>query len=119
MTDFFPVGELIDKLVIARIKSKKLGLVTNESEWYERAAEQLDLSSVQSKIAELEQAHLSIWEMESLLKSGLEEKLPLEEIGRRAIKIRNLNKERIVIKNQLSEKMGCPVVEYKKDHLSE
>jgi len=119
MTDFFPVGELVDRLIIARIKSKKLGLVTNESEWYERAAEQLDLSAVQTEITELERAHLSIWEMESLLKSGLEEQLSMEEIGKRAIKIRNLNKERIVIKNRLSKKIGCPVVEYKKNHLSE
>lgn len=119
MTDFFPIGEFIDRLVISRIKAEKLGLVTNESEWYESKAKELDLTSVQEEIVQLKQAHLRIWEMEKLLKSGLEDQLPLEEIGRRAIKIRNLNGERIVIKNALSKKLGCEVVEIKKDHLSE
>lgn len=119
MTDFFPVGELIDRLIIARIKSEKLGLLTNESEWYEQSVLNLDLSVVKLEMTELKQAHLKIWEMESLLKSGLEEKISLEEIGRRAIKIRDYNGQRIIIKNRISEKLGCNVVEIKKDHLSE
>ena len=86
---------------------------------YADKAKELDLTSVQEEILQLEQAHLRIWEMEKLLKSGLEDQLPLDEIGRRAIKIRNLNGERIVIKNALSKKLGCEVVEIKKDHLSE
>lgn len=119
MTNFFPIGELVDRLIIARIKSEKLGLVTNESEWYESAIQDLDLNIVELEMAELKQAHLKIWEMESLLKSGLEEQISLEEIGRRAIKIRNYNGQRIIIKNRISEKLGCNVVEIKKDHLSE
>ena len=119
MKEFFPIGEFVDRLIISQIKAEKLGLVTNESQWYESKAKELDLTSVQEEILQLEQAHLRIWEMEKLLKSGLEDQLPLDEIGRRAIKIRNLNGERIVIKNALSKKLGCEVVEIKKDHLSE
>lgn len=119
MTDFFPIGEFIDRLVISRIKADKLGVMTNEILWYETKAKELDLSTVEEEIEQLKQAHLRIWEMEKLLKSGLEDQLPLDEIGRRAIKIRNLNSERIVIKNTLSKKLGCDVVEIKKDHLSE
>ena len=118
MTDFFPVGELIDRLVIARIKSEKLGIITNESEWYESAVQKIDLNIVESEMSDLKQANLKIWEMESLLKSGLEEKIPLEEIGRRAIKIRDYNGQRVIIKNCISKKLGCEVVEIKKDHLS-
>lgn len=119
MTNFFPIGELIDRLVIARIKAEKLDLHTNELQWYEQAILDFDISSIHSEIQQLKEAHLKIWEMESLLKSGLEQKLSLDEIGRRAIAIRNYNKERIVIKNQISIKMNCNVVEIKKDHLSE
>ena len=119
MTDFFPVGELIDRLIIARIKSEKLGLVTNESEWYESSVQDLDLDIVEPEMTALKQAHLKIWEMESLLKSGLEEQISLDEIGRRAIEIRNFNADRIAIKNAIGEKLNCPVIEIKQDHLSE
>ena len=119
MTNFFPIGELIDRLVIARIKAEKLGLHTNELQWYEQAVQNFDISSIHNDIQELKEAHLKIWEMESLLKSGLDEKLSLNEIGKRAIAIRNYNRERIVIKNKISRKMNCNVVEIKKDHLSE
>lgn len=119
MIDFFPIGELIDRLVIARIKAEKLGLHTNELDWYESAIKNFDISHLENEIHELKLAHLDIWEMESLLKSGLEEQISLEEIGRRAIKIRDYNGHRIKIKNRISEKMNCNVVEIKKDHLSE
>ena len=119
MTNFFPIGELIDRLIIARIKTEKLGLITNESKWYESAVKDLDLREVESEMIELKQAHYKIWEMEGLLKSGLEKQITLAEIGRRAIKIRNYNSERINIKNRISQKLGCNVVEIKKDHLSE
>jgi len=118
MTEFFPIGELIDRLIIARIKTEKLGLITNESKWYESAIKNIDLSSVESEMQDLKKAHLQIWEMENLLKSGLEEKISLEEIGRRAIKIRDYNGQRVIIKNVISKKLGCEVVEIKKDHLS-
>ena len=118
MTNFFPIGELIDRLIIARIKTEKLGLTTNESEWYELAVQDLDLSVVELEMNELKETHLKIWEMESLLKSGLEEQISLKEIGRRAIKIRDYNGQRVTIKNQISKKLGCDVIEIKKDHLS-
>jgi microcompartment protein CcmL/EutN len=118
MTNFFPIGELIDRLIIARIKTEKLGVITNESKWYESAVKNIDLSSVENEMQDLKQAHLRIWEMESLLKSGLEEQISLEEIGRRAIKIRDYNGQRVIIKNSISKKLGCEVVEIKKDHLS-
>lgn len=119
MTNFFPIGELVDRLIIARIKTEKLGLVTNESKWYESAVENLDLGIVEQEMEDLKQAHLQIWEMESLLKNGLEEQISLEEIGRRSIKIRDYNGQRVIIKNAISKKLGCEVVEIKKDHLSE
>jgi len=53
------------------------------------------------------------------LKAGREQELPLEEIGRRAIAIRDHNNRRIAIKNALAEQLECPVREIKRDHLSE
>lgn len=50
---------------------------------------------------------------------GTEANLPLEEIGRRAIKIRDWNNRRIALKNSMAEKLDCTVREIKKDHLSQ
>jgi hypothetical protein len=63
--------------------------------------------------------HNTIWDLESELKTGREAELPLEEIGRRAIAIRDHNNERIRIKNAIAERLECPVREIKQDHLSE
>ena len=65
---------------------------------------------------DLEKKVLKILEKE--LKNGFEQTLPLEEIGRRAILIRNENALRVKIKNAIAEALGCEVKEIKQDHLS-
>jgi hypothetical protein len=45
-----------------------------------------------------------IWELEADIRGGREDELVLEEVGRRAISIRNLNKERITIKNEINRR---------------
>lgn len=119
MTDFFPVGELIDRYLIALIKFQKTGWNLEELNWYNERIKNFDLDSVQQEMADLKQAHLNIWAMESSLRSGLEEDVGMEEIGRRAIKIRDYNAKRIIAKNAIAKKLNCPVIEFKKDHLSE
>ena len=44
-----------------------------------------------------------IWELENEMRNGGEDKMGLEEVGRRAIKIRDFNKKRIEYKNIISE----------------
>jgi hypothetical protein len=115
----FPVVELLDRLVIAKIKMDK-GLNNRvEYDYYARQADHFDLMEVKPLLDELEQIHLSIWTLESDLRRGLEDNLGLEEIGRRAVIIRNYNNRRVEIKNQLAEQLECSVREIKKDHLSE
>jgi hypothetical protein len=119
MKDFFPVGELIDRYLIALIKFQKTGLNLEELNWYNERIKNFDLDSIRPEMDDLKQAHLNIWAMESSLRSGLEENVGFEEIGRRAIKIRDYNGQRIIAKNAIAKKLNCPVIEYKKDHLSE
>jgi hypothetical protein len=119
MTDFFPLGELIDRYIIAVIKYEKTGLNSIELDWYTNCIQNLDLDNIKHEMEELKQTHLNIWQLESSLRSGLEEDVGLEEIGRRAIEIRNYNAERVVAKNKISKKMNSTLIEYKKDHLSE
>lgn len=58
-----------------------------------------------------------IWDLEADIRKGKEGELGLEEVGRRALAIRDLNKERIAIKNELAEKVG-EYQEVKGDHAS-
>jgi hypothetical protein len=119
MTPQFPIIELLDRLAIARIKHQRIGNNQIELDFYRTQTTHLDLALVQTELSNLEQIHNEIWELEKELKSGRESELPLEEIGRRAIKIRDWNNKRVSIKNAMAEKLSCPVREIKKDHLSE
>ena len=115
----FPVIELFDRLAIARVKHQRTGKNQVELDYYLSQTRHLDLWLVNTELINLQQIHNEIWELEKELKSGKEKELPLDEIGRRAIKIRDWNNKRIGIKNTMAEKLCCPVREIKKDHLSE
>lgn len=120
MTVQFPIIELIDRLAIADVKFKRTnGANKEELDWYTNQALAYNLSNVQDLYLSLVSIHNHIWNLESELKTGKESELPLEEIGRRAIAIRDWNNQRIQIKNTIAEQLNCPVREIKKEHLSE
>ena len=119
MSYHFPVIELFDRLAIAEIKWDRTHSNQEELDWYRDQISQFDLSLVKTYFDELKSIHDTIWTLEAELKSGCEEELSLEEIGRRAILIRNWNNKRITIKNTRAELLNCPVREIKQDHLSE
>jgi len=116
---FFPIIELIDRYSIACLKYDKTQANKEEVDFYKQQLTSYDLILIQQEIDELYNIHKQIWDLEAQLKSGKEDELPLEEIGRRAIAIRNLNNKRIKLKNSAAEKLGCAIREIKKDHLSE
>jgi hypothetical protein len=116
---FFPVIELVDRYSIACLKYDKTQANKEELDFYKRQLADHDIIVIAKEIEDLYAIHKQIWDLESQLKSGKENELPLDEIGRRAIAIRDLNNKRIKLKNQAAEKLGCVVREIKQDHLSE
>lgn len=114
----FPIIELVDRYTIAKLKFAKTSANGEELSFYTEQLKSYNLSLVQDSIDQLYLIHSQIWELEYLLKTGREEELPLEEIGRRAIAIRNLNNQRVSLKNAIAEKLGCGIREIKQDHLS-
>jgi hypothetical protein len=114
----FPVIELIDRLAIADVKFKRTGANQEELTWYMNQATEFDLAQIEDLYINLVEIHNQIWMLEAELKSGCEDQLPLEEIGRRAIAIRNHNNQRIALKNAIAQRLGCGVREIKQDHLS-
>lgn len=63
--------------------------------------------------------NLSIWNLESDIRKGKEKELGLEEVGRRAITIRNLNKKRVALKNEIIEATHIGFKDIKINHASE
>ena len=59
-----------------------------------------------------------IWHLESDVRKGLLDN-NLEEVGRRAIEIRNQNAERIALKNAINEYTGVGFKEVKINHASQ
>ena len=119
MNPTFPIIELVDRLAIAEIKFKRTKANEEELLWYINQAIRIDLTQISAEYEDLKRIHDKIWELEALLKTGREAELSLEEIGRRAIAIRDHNNKRVKLKNTMAEKLGCTVREIKKDHLSE
>ena len=60
-----------------------------------------------------------IWELESDIRRGKEGTLSLEEVGIRAISIRDKNKERIRIKNEITKYVSNGFPEIKVNHASQ
>jgi hypothetical protein len=119
MTPKFPIIELVDRLAIAEVKFQRTRANEEELLWYKDQALHIDLDKIVNEYEDLKRIHNEIWNLEAELKSGCEAELALEEIGRRAIAIRNHNNKRVALKNLMAEKLSCPVREIKKDHLSE
>jgi hypothetical protein len=116
----FPVIELVDRYAIAKLKfSKTDGANHDEFEFYKHQLSNFKLETVQQELEDLYDIHSKIWSLEAELKTGREAELTLEEIGRRAIKIRDFNNQRIRLKNVIADKLGCVVKEIKQDHLSQ
>lgn len=115
----FPMIELIDRHTIAKLKFAKTGDNLEEIEFYNNQLKYYNLDLVDDEINQLYQVHVRIWELEAELKSGKENNLSLDQIGSRAIAIRNQNNQRIKLKNKIAEKFGDCVREIKKDHLSQ
>jgi hypothetical protein len=119
MTPKFPIIELVDRLAIAEVKFQRTRANEQELLWYKDQALHVDLDKIVNEYQDLKRIHNEIWNLEAELKSGHEADLALEEIGRRAIAIRDHNNKRVALKNAIAEKLECPVREIKKDHLSQ
>lgn len=119
--DFLPVLELIDRLCIARVKHARTnGANQVELNWYEEKLRQLPQSAeLDEAIQAMTDIHHAIWDLEWQLKSGVEQMLSLQEIGRRAIAIRDFNNKRIAYKNSVARILNHPVKEIKQDHLAD
>ena len=115
----FPIIELVDRYAIAVVKHDNTnGANQEELEFYTSQIIEVGLDSSNPKLIELIEHHRYVWSLENDFKQAKIDSVPLEEIGRRALHIRDLGYQRVELKNTLAELLGDPVREIKQDHLT-
>tara|TARA_B100000530_G_scaffold176979_1_gene111889 strand:- start:3015 stop:3383 length:369 start_codon:yes stop_codon:yes gene_type:complete len=111
-----PISEIIDRYTITKLKSERTSEnVSEELRVYEHELQEYKIN-IDTYISRMYDINSKIWETESDIRKGT--KLPLEEIGRLALKVRDLNCERNSIKaeivDQFSEGFKEIKINYKK-----
>ena len=117
----YPLSELVDRYTILLLKAYRLSndpIVTNEVVKFRTAIDEFEHPRIHEYIRLLMDVNGAIWDLESDIRKGKEGELGLEEVGKRALKIRKLNNERIKIKNRISKTLG-DFEESKIDHASQ
>lgn len=111
----YPISELMDRYSILHLKVKRLPENKDILEEYEKfgAAIKRHGADKSPYIDKMIAINGKIWDLE--FKIRMSDDLILEEVGRRALLIRELNKERIALKNEIAKTHGG-FQEVKVDH---
>ena len=99
-----PLSEIIDRYTITKLKSERTNEdVSEELRTYKREIESPDYveksSQIESFIDRLYEINGELWNTEGDIRKGVD--MPLEEIGRLALKVRDLNCKRNEIKAEI------------------
>ena len=117
----YPISDMIDRLSIIKLKMERT--TVDHSQEYkifrDDLLKQIDEETLDSYLEPLYEVNGYIWDLEAQLRMGREEQLGLEEVGRRALKIRDFNAERVALKNEIVKLTGTGFVEKKINHASE
>ena len=113
-----PISEIVDRYTIALLKYQKLGEdMEKEIKLYQD--EMRSYPGIEHYQVKLFEINSRIWELEAALRSGKENELLLALVGETAIQIRNINRERVAVKNEIVEKYGEGFKDVKVNHCSE
>ena len=114
-----PISEIADRYSITLLKSERIEGVNLQDELNTYKQELNKYNDIQPFIDRLYNINGEIWDLESDIRKGKEGELGLEEVGRRAIKIRELNKIRVGYKNQIVDIFQEGYKDIKVNHASE
>ncbi|MDP2696277.1 MAG: hypothetical protein Q8O87_03470 [bacterium] len=124
-----PLSEIIDRYTILKLKMERLSdaqknaeaLLAHEFATYSRALEEFKSGGVSIKsewLDDLYKINGRCWDLEADIRQGKEGDLGLEEVGRRAIMIRDINQKRVAVKNIIARETGLGFQEVKINHAS-
>jgi hypothetical protein len=115
----FPIIEIVDRYAISVVKYEKTnGANQEELDFYLEQMKDANINPSDVKVIELIEHHRYVWSLEDDFKKAKIDALPLEEIGRRALYIRDIGYRRVDLKNALAEMVNDPVREIKQDHVT-
>lgn len=103
-----PLSEVADRYTIACLKLERLCDQAEDVEamkfqvQYYLAGLDLGCEKLKALLDQLLEINGKMWDTEFEIRQCHEDALGLVEVGKRAIEIRNLNKQRIAIKNQIA-----------------
>lgn len=119
-----PLAEVLDRLSILKLKIERINEphLKKELKAFNNALGEFKNNGLKIKqewLNELYKINTKIWDLEADIRKGKEGELGLEEVGRRAILIRNLNRERVALKNNIIQETGIGFKDVKVNHASE
>jgi uncharacterized protein YxjI len=117
----YPISEILDRYSIALLKKERLQ-IDNDQELNDLSMEidnyRKTNTVVDEYIINLKEINGKIWDLEFDIRKGKEGELGLEEVGRRAILIRENNKIRVGYKNEIVEIFNVGYKDIKMNHVS-
>jgi hypothetical protein len=117
----YPMAEVYDRFTIEKLKCERIE--SHSSDYFNILRTEIYTNNYfntkcQGLLDGLYEVNGKIWDLESDIRRGKENELGLEEVGRRALEIRNLNAHRILLKNEVA-KLFNEIAERKYQHASE
>ena len=117
----YPISEILDRYSIALLKKERLQ-IDNDQELKDLSTEIDNYRKINEIVDEyiikLKEINGKIWDLEFDIRKGKEGELGLEEVGRRALLIRENNKIRVGYKNDIVEIFNVGYKDIKMNHVS-
>ena len=112
------ISEVADRFSICKLKEERTDIdMSDEINTYKY--ELREYQDIGEWLSELYRVNGNIWDLESDIRKGKEKELGLEEVGRRALMIRDINNERVACKNEITTLYNEGFIETKQDHASQ
>jgi hypothetical protein len=119
------LADLVDRYTILKLKVGH-GLVDAKAELIEVLAALMETAGelswtpdgIEAYINRLHIVNGEIWALEADIRDGKEEFMSLQEVGRRALAIRDKNRKRVAIKNEIVAISGEGFPDLKTQHAS-
>ena len=118
----YPVSELADRYTIARLKYERiesverLAFVAEMDIYHDELKNYEEIGPFLDRLYEI---NGKIWDLEASIRSGQLEGVGLDEIGRRALKIRDENRVRVGIKREMVMTYGEGWADLKQNYSGE
>ena len=112
------LSEIADRYTICLLKNERTAEdMTEELAFYKPELDAYGID-IQHFVDRLYAINSEMWDLEASLRQGKDSELGFDEIGKRAIQIRNKNRIRVSIKNEIVDTFGVGFKDIKVNHVA-